>query len=103
MCKKEDLAKEYRFKRRSYEDAEDKLLRQRDLGIAAIDEVQTRSSYYLRDYVPDQDILFQGLGKLDHMKEDILETSKVEHKKIVRKIEDLDREYSSKLRQLNKK
>lgn len=98
MDKQTTIEMEYRSKRKSYEEQEEELRRQKNKGIAILEEVQDRSNYYLRDYVPDQDILTQGLRKLDYMKEKVLENGKLEQKKLAIKMDELDRDYRIQLR-----
>lgn len=103
MNKRETLEKEYRIKKRNYEDKRDELLRKRNQSIAIIEENIDRSRYYLKDYVLDQDILTQGLRKLDHMIEDVLEESKVDLKEHSREVEVFEENYSYQLHKINEK
>src|SRR5699024_3128254 len=101
LDKLEILEKEYRSKRRVYEEQEEELLKQRDKATSIIDEVQDRSHYYLKDLVPEHDILMRGFRQTEKMREDLIDSTKEELKKLSRKIERLDENYYSKLRKLN--
>lgn len=98
MKELENIEKEYRLKSRIYEEQENDLIRQRKKGIATLEEVQVRSRYYLKDFVPDSELLTRGLHQIEQMKEEVLEIERVERQKIVRKIEDLDEYYYSQLK-----
>lgn len=101
MDKQDKLTSEYRSKRLEYEEQEDKLLRQRDKGLAVLDEVADMSDYYLRDFVPDRDLLIQGMHELEQMKEEVIEAAQVDRKQIDRKMEDLEQEYYKSIRNLS--
>ncbi|WP_420999812.1 hypothetical protein ACOJIU_09365 [Carnobacterium maltaromaticum] len=101
MDKQDKLDSEYRSKRREYEEQEDELLRQRDKGLAVLDEVADMSDYYLRDFVPDRGILMQGMHELEQMKEEVIEAAQVDRKQIDRKMEDLEQEYYKNIRNLS--
>ncbi|HLR80634.1 MAG TPA: hypothetical protein VK119_08670 [Bacillota bacterium] len=101
MEKQETLEKEYRTKRRVYEEQEEDLFIQRDKAISIIDEVQDRSHYYLKDIVPEHDILMRGFRQTEKLREDLIDSTKEELKRLSRKIERLDENYYRKLRKLN--
>ena len=103
MEKLENIEQEYRLKRRIYEEQENDLIRQRNKGIATLEEVQDRSRYYLKDFVPDSDMLTRGLNQIEQMKEEVLENSRVDRQVLARKIEKLDENYSSQVKRLIEK
>ena len=103
MEKLENVEKEYRFKRRIYEEQENDLIRQRNKGIATLEEVQDRSRYYLKDFVPESDMLTRGLHQIEQMKEEVLEIASVDRQKLARKIEKLDESYYSQMKKLIEK
>ena len=99
----ENVEKEYRLKSRIYEEQENDLIRQRNKGIATLEEVQDRSRYYLKDFVPDSDMLTRGLHQIEQMKEEVLEIARVDRQKLARKIEKLDESYYSQVKKLIEK
>lgn len=101
MDKIEKLKNEYQANRKNYEKQEDELLHQRDKAIAIIEEVETRSHHYVKDVVPNNDMLMQGYRQTEHMKNDVLELTKEKLKELARKIEKLDENYYRALRKLN--
>ena len=103
MEKLENVEKEYRLKRRNYEEQENDLIRQRNKGIATLEEVQDRSRYYLKDFVTDSDMLTRGLHQIEQMKEEVLEIARVDRQNLVRKIEKLDENYYSQVKKLIEK
>ena len=103
MEKLENVEKEYRLKRRIYEEQENDLIRQRNKGIATLEEVQDRSRYYLKDFVPDSGMLTRGLHQIEQMKEEVLEIVRVDRQKLAREIEKLEENYSSQVKKLIEK
>ena len=103
MEKLENVEKEYRLKSRTYEEQENDLIRQRNKGIATLEEVQDRSRYYLKDFVSDSAMLTRGLHQIEQMKEEVLEIARVDRQKLARKIEKLDENYYSQLKKLIEK
>lgn len=101
MTNQSDLERAYYVKRKKYEDEEADLLRQRNQKIAIIEEVQERSHFYLKGYVPDQTFLINSSIRLEHEKENVIETAKVNQRNLIEKVEALDKTYSNQLRQLN--
>lgn len=101
MDKHDKLTSEYRSKRLEYEEQDDELLRQRDKGLAVLDEVAEMSDYYLRDFVPDGDLLRQGMHELDGMREEVLEATQIDRKQLDRKMEDLEQDYYKNVRNLS--
>ncbi len=91
----------YRLKRKEYEEQMEELYQQRDKAISIIEEVQERSYYYLKDYAPHIGNYKQGYQQTEHLKEDVQESTKVELKKLSRKMEDLEENYYRKLREVN--
>ena len=85
MEKLENVEKEYRLKRRIYEEQEIELIRQRNKGLATLEEVQDRSRYYLKDFVPDSNMLTRGLHQIEQMKEEVLEIARDDRQKLARK------------------
>lgn len=100
MDKQEALENEYRSQRKVYEEQEDELLKQRDKAVSVIDEVQARSHYYLKDIVPDTDMLLPGVRKIERMKEEIVESTRMSLKELSRKREKVDENYYSELQKL---
>lgn len=103
MEKSENVEKEYRLKRRNYEEQEEDLICQRNKGIATLEEVQDRSRYYLKDFVPESDMLTHGLHQIEQMKEEVLEKARVDRQKLARKLEELDENYYSQMKKLFEK
>jgi hypothetical protein len=98
--KLENVEEEYRLKRRVYEEQENDLIRQRNKGIETLEEVQDRSHYYLKDFVPDGDILTRGLQQIEQMKQEILEMARADRQNLARKLEKLDEDYHSQMKKL---
>jgi hypothetical protein len=103
MEKLENVEKEYRLKRRIYEEQENDLIHQRNKCIATLEEFQDRSRYYLKDFVPESDMLTRGLHQIEQMKEEVLEIVRVDRQKLVRKIDKLDENYYSQVKKLIEK
>lgn len=101
MDKIEKLKNEYQANRKDYEKQEDELLHQKDKAIAIIEDVETRSYHYVKDVVPNNDMLMQGYRQTEHMKDDVLELTKEKLKELARKIEQCDDAYYRELRKLN--
>ncbi|WP_172372179.1 hypothetical protein [Sporosarcina jiandibaonis] len=99
----EYVEEEYRLKRRIYEEQENDLLRKRNKGIETLEEVQDRSRYYLKDFVPEGDILTRGLHQIEQMKKEILEMARADRQNLARKLEKLDEDYHSQMRKLIEK
>lgn len=93
MDKQELLEQEYLKEKRRFEEKEDKILFQRDNGVRDLEEVAGRTHYYLKDYVPDQDIITNTLHRLDRMKEEVYEAAQHDRKQIEREVEDLEDNY----------
>ena len=89
MEKLENVEKEYRLNRRIYEEQDNDLIHQRNKGISTLEEVQDRSRYYLKDFVPDGGMLTRGLHQIELMKEEVLEITRVDRQKLAIKIERL--------------
>jgi len=101
MDRLEVLEKQYRLKKRLYEEREKELYRQRNKGMTIIEEVQDRSHYYLTDFGIDHHLLRQGLLKLDDMKAEVSEAMKLDLQKLTRKVEKLDADYYRQLREID--
>ena len=103
MEKLENVEKEYRLKRRIYEEQENDLIRQSNKGIETLEEVQDRSRYYLKDFVPDSDMLTRGFQQIERMKNEILELARADRQGLARKLEKLDENYNSQMKKLIEK
>ncbi|QUW23003.1 hypothetical protein JSQ81_05380 [Sporosarcina sp. Marseille-Q4063] len=103
MEKTEDVEKEYHLKRRSYEEQENDLIRQRNKGIETLEEVQDRSRHYLKDFVSDSDILTRGFRQIEQMKREILEMARADRQNLARKLEKLDEDFYSEMKKLSEK
>lgn len=101
LNKKEKLERDYRYKRKNYEEKRVEWIKQRDKALSVIEEVEERSHYYLKDFVPDKSLLMKGYRQSEHIKENIIELTNENIKKLNNQLEDLDSEYYCKLRALD--
>lgn len=101
LDKQELLEQEYLKEKRRFEEKEDKILFQRDNGVRDLEEVASMTHYYLKDYVPDQDIITNTLHRLDRMKEEVYEAAQHDRKQIEREVEDLEDNYYREVRALS--
>ena len=103
MEKLENVEEEYRLNRKIYEEQENDLIRKRNKGIETLEEVQDRSRYYLKDFVPDGDMLIRGFQEIEQMKREILEMARADRQSLARKLEELDENYYSQMKKLFEK
>lgn len=99
----EKMKREYDLKRKNYEEQEEVLRLHKKQCIASIEDVQDRSYFYLKDFLPDRDILDMGLQEVEYIKEEFLEDARKQFKELKRKTEDLEEDYYNQLRKLREK